>query len=224
MLNILAVSCEGARGATSDEDEVALIHAAQEHPPAFAPLYQRYRDRIHAYLRTRVATAEDAADLTQQVFLQALDALPRYRARGAPFAAWLFRIARNAAANHHRRHRQTIAWDLVPEALHPLAREDQGARIVRGVLVSWEDQAPEASRSGEGDPAAEVLRRDDLAHLAALVNALEPAKRELLILRFVAGLSTPEVARVVGKSEAATKKQIWRSLQTLKEQYHDHTR
>ncbi len=223
MLNILAVSCEDAHGATGDEDEVALICAAQEHPPAFAPLYQRYRDRIHAYLRTRAATAEDAADLTQQVFLQALDALPRYRARGAPFAAWLFRIARNAAANHHRRHRQTIAWDLVPEALHPFAAQDPDARIVRGATVNW-DQTSGISRVGEGDPAAEVLRRDDLAHLAALVNALEPAKRELLILRFVAGLSTPEIARVVGKSEAATKKQIWRSLQTLKEQYHDHTR
>jgi len=66
-----------------------------------------------------------------------------------------------------------------------------------------------------------VLRRDDLAHLMALVNALEPAKRELLILRFVAGLSTSEIARVVGKGEAATKKQLWRTLQTLKEQYHD---
>ena len=222
MLNILALSCEGAHGATGDEDEVALIRAAQEHPPAFAPLYQRYRDRIHAYLRTRVATTEDAADLTKQVFLQALDALPRYRVRGAPFAAWLFRIARNAAANHHRRHRQTIAWDLEPQTLHPLTGEGPDARIVRRAPVSW-DRAPEAFRAGEGDPAAEVLRRDDLAHLVALVNALEPVKRELLILRFVAGLSTPEIARVVGKSEAATKKQIWRSLQTLKEQYHDHT-
>ncbi len=55
--------------------EWADIEAAKEHPTAFAPLYQRYRDRIYAYIRTRTPNEEDASDLTQQVFLRALDAL-----------------------------------------------------------------------------------------------------------------------------------------------------
>ena len=223
MHDIAAVPGEGAHdaaGVEGEADELTLIRAAQEYPPAFGPLYLRYRDRVHAYLHARVTTPEDAADLTQQVFLQALDALPRYCARGAPFAAWLFRIARNAAANQRRRHRETIPWEVAPEVLRPLVGEDSDAPVAWGATVG-RDLVPGVGRADEGNPAADVLRRDDLAHLMALVNALEPAKRELLILRFVAGLSTPEIARVVGKGEAATKKQLWRTLQTLKEQYHD---
>jgi RNA polymerase sigma-70 factor (ECF subfamily) len=67
--------------------EAATIRAAQADRRAFAPLYLQHRDRVYASLRTRTTSLEDAADLTQHVFLQALDALPRYRPRGAPFAA-----------------------------------------------------------------------------------------------------------------------------------------
>src|SRR5229473_2397656 len=108
-----------------------LVRAAQASPTAFGSLYERYRDRVYGYLRTRTRSPEDAADLTQQVFVQALDALPRYREQGAPFAAWLLRIAHNTAANYHKRYRQTIAWDLLPEALHPAAAEDLEAHVAR---------------------------------------------------------------------------------------------
>lgn len=82
-----------------------MRYSRQAQPAAFAMLYHRYFERIHAYLRSRTGDAEDAADLTQQVFLQALDALPRYRHGRVPFAAWLFRIAHNVAIDHHRRRR-----------------------------------------------------------------------------------------------------------------------
>ncbi|HEY7355449.1 MAG TPA: sigma-70 family RNA polymerase sigma factor, partial [Ktedonobacterales bacterium] len=76
-------------------DEAALVAAAQADPAAFDALYQRYLARVYRYLRAHVGSDDEAADLTQQVFLKALDALPRYRPRGAPFAAWLFQIARH---------------------------------------------------------------------------------------------------------------------------------
>src|SRR5215471_21598589 len=104
--------------------DAALVRAAQADPTAFAPLYQRHRDRIYRYLRTRTSSAEDAADLTQQVFLQALDALPHYRIQQTPFAAWITRIARNLAANDRRQRKTTVLWDSLPEALHPLAEGD----------------------------------------------------------------------------------------------------
>src|SRR2546430_4969956 len=129
MHTISAISSEDCGDVQSAE--AALVRAAQEDLTAFAPLYERYRDRIYAYLRTRTRSAEDAADLTQQVFLQALDALPRYRPQRVPFAAWLVRIARNAAANYHRRHRHTIAWDFVPEALQPVIEDDLEAQVLR---------------------------------------------------------------------------------------------
>jgi RNA polymerase sigma-70 factor (ECF subfamily) len=174
--------------------EAALIQEAQQDRAAFAPLYQRYRDRVYAYLRTRTESAEDAADLTQQVFLQALDALPRYRVGQAPFAAWLLRIAHNAAARYHQRRRLTLAWDLVPESLHPVAADD---------------------------PEAQALRGADIARLQELLRTCTPGTREVLALRFAARLTVAETAAVVGKSEAAVKKQLTRAISALKEQYHD---
>jgi RNA polymerase sigma-70 factor (ECF subfamily) len=186
---------EAAMRPVGDDD--ALVRAARADPGAFAGLYHRYLDRVYAYLRARTATAEDAADLTQQVFLQALAALPRYRAAGGGFAAWLFRIARNVAADWHRRRRATVTWDLVPEALQP----DAGLGV-----------------------DASLLRQEDLARLRALFAALDPQTRELLVLRFAARLTVAEIAGVLGKSEAATQKRLYRIIQTLKEQYHDDTR
>jgi len=168
------------------------VRAAQRDPVAFDALYERYIDRVYAYLRARSATPEDAADLTQQVFTHALAALPRYRA--GSFAAWLFRIARNAAVDAHRRRRATVSWDLVPEALHPVAEDDAEARL---------------------------LAREARLRVRRLVAGLPPDKREQLALRYAARLSTAEIAAVLGKSEAATRQQLSRVLRALQEQYHD---
>ena len=195
MHTISAISSEDCGEVQSAE--AALVRAAQEDLTAFAPLYERYRDRIYAYLRTRTRSAEDAADLTQQVFLQALDALPRYRPQRVPFAAWLVRIARNAAANYHRRHRHTMAWDLVPEALQPVVEDDM---------------------------EAQVLQREAIARLHAVLSTCNVGTREVLALHFAARLTVAETAAAVGKSEAAVKKQLTRTIRTLKEQYHDPTR
>lgn len=178
----------------AESAEEALVCEAQLDPAAFGVLYQRYRDRVYAYLRTRTRTPEDAADLTQQVFLQALDALPRYRIRGVPFAAWLLRIARNVAINEHKRRRETVTWDLLPEPLHP-----------------------HLSDSTE----AQVLQREAVVQLHEALSACDASAREVLALHFAAGLTVRETAAVVGRSEAAVKKQLTRTIRALKEQYHD---
>lgn len=177
------------RNAQTDE---TLVQTARTDPAIFGLLYQRYRHRIYAYLRARAASKEDAADLTQLVFLRALDGLPRYRGRGNEFAAWLFRIARNAATDYYRRHKLATGWDHLPAPLQLHA---------------------------EHDPEKAALRDEEIARLRPLVLALAPDKRELLALRFAAGLTAGEIAAVLGKSEAAVRKQLSRTLQTLKEQY-----
>ena len=63
-------------------DEAALIAAARTEPAAFGELYKRYLGRVYGYLRARTSSDEDAADLAQQVFISAMDALPRYEPRG----------------------------------------------------------------------------------------------------------------------------------------------
>ena len=177
---------------SAEGDESALLRAAQADPAAFGELYRRYLPSIYRYLRMRAVTDEDAADLAQQVFLQALNALPKYRDRGLPFAVWLFRIARNVAADAHRRRRNTTTWDLLPEALQPTDAED---------------------------PEAEVLRREELERLRALLHALDPDTRDLVTLHFVGRLSQREIAQVLGTSQANVQRRLARTLRALKEQY-----
>jgi RNA polymerase sigma-70 factor (ECF subfamily) len=172
------------------EDEVVLIEAAKRDPAAFEPLYQRYMTRIYRYLYLRIGNAEDTADLTQQVFLKVLRALPGYRARGVPFAAWLFRIAHDTASDAYRREKRTLSWDFLP---------------------ADELLAPDV------DPELLILQREQLEQLMYLLCQLEPSKLELLALRFSSGLSGTEIALVVGKSQAAVNKQLSRTLHYLKE-------
>jgi RNA polymerase sigma-70 factor, ECF subfamily len=177
-------------------DEATTISAAQVDPTAFDALYRRYLEPVYRYVRIQVPHLEDAADLTQQIFLQALDALPTYQARGLPFAAWLFRIARNAVIDSYRRRKGgAVSFELLPEDLHPVA--------------------------GNDDPLTLVLEREREQRLHALVRALPPHKQELLLLRFAGQLSSSEIALVVGRSPAAVQKQLTRILLELKGHYHD---
>src|SRR4051812_40918795 len=97
-----------AREVGPESQEADLVQAARREPAAFEPLYRYYLSPVYRYLRLRTASDEEAADLTQQVFLRALAALPDYRSKGLPFSAWLFRIARNAAIDAHRRQRSMV--------------------------------------------------------------------------------------------------------------------
>lgn len=175
-------------------DEAGLVRAARVEPDAFAELCMRYSGHLYSYFRARSRSDEDAADLTQQVFVKALASLPRYRERGLPFGAWLFQIARNLVVDVHRRRKDTVSWDLLPET----------AGAVEADAV---DSA--------------LLRQEDRARMHALLDDLPPDPRELIVLRFVAGLTLREIAAVVGKSEPTIHKQIKRTLRTLQERYND---
>lgn len=177
-------------GATGDD--AALVRSARADTVVFGELYKRHLPRIYSYLRARTDSDEDAADLSQQVFLKALDALPRYEERGTPFAAWLFRIASNVASDARRRARPSTFWDQLPEWLHPADPEGPEAAAIRG-------ETREAVRTLLGD--------------------LDPEARELLVLRFVGGLTLREIAAVVGKKESAVHKQLVRTLRKLEGKY-----
>src|SRR5258708_38562977 len=75
--------------------ERRLIEAAQSDPARFADVYENYFALVYAYIARRVRNRDEAEDLTGEVFRKALTSLPRFKWRGAPFAAWLFRIASN---------------------------------------------------------------------------------------------------------------------------------
>ena len=80
-------------------NERLLIEAAKHDPAHFADLYSRNFHVVYAYVARRTASREEAEDITSEVFHQALANLKRFEWRGAPFAAWLIRIASNAIAD-----------------------------------------------------------------------------------------------------------------------------
>ena len=87
--------------ATTDDDR-PLIEAAQADPARFVELYDRYVDRVYAFVSRRTHDRAAAEDITSEVFEQALTHLRRFEWRGVPFVAWLFRIASNAVADRWR--------------------------------------------------------------------------------------------------------------------------
>jgi RNA polymerase sigma-70 factor, ECF subfamily len=174
-----------------EPDDALLVQAARDDPTAFAPLYERYRERVHWYLRTRTASPDEAGDLLQHVFLRALDRLDQYNPRKGAFAGWLFGIARNITINTHRDRRTTVSWDSIPDVLRPASPDD---------------------------PEAQALRNESLEWLASAFARLDRNKRELLVLRYVVGLSFAEIAATVGRSEPSVRQQVSRTIRALKEQ------
>jgi RNA polymerase sigma-70 factor, ECF subfamily len=110
------------------EDDRLLIEAAQADPARFVEVYDRYADRIYAFVSRRTGSRTAAEDITSQVFEQALGAIGRFEWRGLPLAAWLFRIAANALADHWRE-RARDAREAPADVPDPHELEDIDRRI-----------------------------------------------------------------------------------------------
>jgi RNA polymerase sigma-70 factor (ECF subfamily) len=162
--------------------------AARGDAHAFARVYDAFADRVYGFVRLRVDDARDAEELTETVFLKAWQALPTYRQLGLPFSAWLFRIARNAVIDGHRR----------------------TARAVATVEI---DEAGDVADSGYVD--AEVFRRIEADRLRAAVGRLTEEQAAVVTMRFLWGLALKDAAAVMDRTEGAVKALQHRALRTL---------
>jgi RNA polymerase sigma-70 factor (ECF subfamily) len=128
----------------TESDERFLIEAAQNDPSRFAELYELHFDRVYAYIARRVRNRAETQDLTAHVFQQALANLGKFKWRGAPFAAWLYRIASNAIADQARRNlRETKDQDPSAETTSTsvdLEEVERRARLFRAVEKLPDDQ------------------------------------------------------------------------------------
>ena len=119
-----------------DADEQALVEAAKRDPARFAELYDLHFERVYAFIARRIGRREEVQDLTADVFHQALAGIGRFEWRGAPFAAWLLRIAANAVIDRGRRlakERGQPALDveeIQPES-NPIEEVEEQARLFR---------------------------------------------------------------------------------------------
>lgn len=171
-------------------DEHSLVRLAQTDAQAFGALYDRYVQRVYRYCYYRTSSAPDAEDLTAQIFLATLEALPRYRQDGH-FAAWLFSIARKKVADFHRRRSHVPLEEAVLPPLHA----DSSADLALDVETSQRRER--------------LLKR---------VQALAEEERELIHLRYVAELSFAEMAKALQRNEDAVKKSVYRLMARLKQE------
>jgi RNA polymerase sigma-70 factor (ECF subfamily) len=143
------------------EEERLLIEAAKADPRRFGELYERHVGQVYAFVARRAGGRSEAEDLTAEVFHRALAHLGRYEWRGAPFAAWLLQIARNALADRWQRtarERGTPALPLEPADEEPADLERRAA-LARLVDRLPEDQRRVVrARFGEGRTIREIAR------------------------------------------------------------------
>ncbi|HKB10059.1 MAG TPA: RNA polymerase sigma factor [Vicinamibacterales bacterium] len=130
----------------TDADERLLVEAAQRDPSKFGDLYERHFHRVYAFVVRRVRDRDAAEDVTAEVFHKALAGLPQYEWRGAPFGAWLIRIAANAVQDRVRRPgHEALAPDAAvsePVVQRELEEVERTAAIFRFV-----DQLPVDQRA-----------------------------------------------------------------------------
>jgi RNA polymerase sigma-70 factor (ECF subfamily) len=118
--------------AAEELDVDALVERSRHgDAEAFGALYDGFQPQILRYLVHRVRDRETAEDLTQQVFLKAWQAVPRYQQRGVPFQAWLYRMAHNQMVDYHRTRRPTAGL----EGVDPPEEAEAEARVLRGELL-----------------------------------------------------------------------------------------
>lgn len=169
------------------EEQRLLARARRGDGDAFAALYRAHLGPIYRYIAHRVQDARLAEDLTGDVFMRALEALPSYEERGRPFLAWLYRIAHARVIDHYR---QTGRRPQTPLAdAPPLAAED--------------------------DLDQEMLRRGAAKALRAAIAALTEDQQQVIILRFIEGCSIERAAQIMGKQPNAIKALQFRALRTL---------
>jgi RNA polymerase sigma-70 factor (ECF subfamily) len=156
---------------------------------AFGRLFDHFHLPVYRYIASRVHRPSDAEDLTQLVFVKALEALPRYEARGVPFGGWLFRLARNAVIDHVRTRHEHADLDA--------------AMSHAGTEASPEDQ---------------VETRQAIDAMTSALATLTEEQREAVTLRFFAGLSAREAAEVMGKQEGTVRGLQFRAIAALRRQ------
>ena len=175
------------RQAEREAERLLVQRAVERDASAFAELYDSHVVRVYRHIYYLVNDAREAEDLTAQTFLKAWEAVARYKERGAPFVAWLLRIAHNVAVSFLRskRDHSTLEDTYVDQ------------KLTRNPEEALEQSSDEKSVRDA------VLR-------------LREEQRQVIMLRFVEELDYREVAAVIGKSVPAVRVIQHRALGNLR--------
>jgi RNA polymerase sigma-70 factor (ECF subfamily) len=171
------------------ENEMALVRRAADDPAAFAEIYHCYFLRVYNYVRYRVQNVEVADDITSDVFVRALGRIGAYRPKSVPFSSWLFAIARNAVRDHARCEK-------------------------RRPCISLETLSEQAS----SDPLPDEIVAHNLTldQLRAALRGLSERDREIIALKFGAGLPNHSIAKLMKMTESNVGVIVYRAVRRLR--------
>ena len=159
------------------QDEQSLVRRAQQHDQmALTQLYEENFDKIYRYIVLKIGERTEAEDMTQQVFINALKSISSFKWKGAPFSAWLYRIAHNQVVDYLRKKSKRATVPL-----------------------------NESLRDKDPNPATMMENKLDIEQLAMAAKRLTKAQQEVISLRFTSDLPIAQVARIMGRSEGAVK-------------------
>lgn len=171
----------------SDNTLISKIHAGEAE--AFAALYEKYVDKIYAFIYYKTHHKQAAEDITSQTFMKALEKIAQFKIEKGTFQAWLYQIARNNVIDYYR--------SFKPES---------------DIEDAWDISASE-------DIERDVDLRKQLAEIQKGLETLTASQRDIVILRVWQGLSYAEIAEIVGKSAEACKVDFSRASKLLRKEF-----
>lgn len=179
-----------------DSDAILIRRHLNGDARAFEVLFKKYQTPIFN-LVSRMVNGEDAYDLTQDVFCNALRALDKFRGE-AKFSTWLYSIARNVCLNHLRRNSL-----ITEESLEGMSEDQPNAELP--------------------DLSADVQAIAETRELQRLVNSvlatLPPEQRVLIVLRDFEQLSYEEISQIEGVSVSSVKSRLHRARVAFKNKF-----
>lgn len=169
-------------------DDKELVRRAQNYDAeALSRLYEIYYPRVYSYALVQLGNIAEAEDMAAEVLLKVLESLHRYRERGVPFAAWVFRIARNNLIDRHRHQRRRPQQEL-------------------SETLPFQGDSPHAIAE----------RNQEEQQVRAALDYLTDEQRQVITLKFVEEMDNASIARVMGKTEGAVKALQHRALVALR--------
>lgn len=178
------------RSETGRSVDFALVQAAKKNSAYFAPLYEKYFDKIFIYIIKKTKNEELTGDLTSQVFLKALLNIKKYEDRGHPFSSWLYMIATNEVNLHYRKNKKINEVEIQERDVNELL--------------------------GEINSICTIELQDKLINS---MNALKEKDLQLIELRFFEKYSFKEIGEILQISHGAAKIKLYRSVEKLKKMF-----
>lgn len=180
----------------TDSSDAELVERAQGGDvAAVGELYDLYHQDFFRFAWSRLGHRQAAEDLTGELFTRMVKNLGSYRTRDVPFRAWLYRIARNLVVDYYRKH----------------------GRYEQVSLSQAEDATQMLSEDGRSPyPESAVEKQMTLDQVRKALESIDETQREVLVLRFLVGLSLKETADTLQKSISAVKSLQYRGLAALR--------